>query len=119
MAILKDFAQVLHLYEQGNTSLVAVMLGRRLGQFRVHIKGGRRWPKKGFEGGFDLLARGEILVYPRLGETLWVFKEWDERARPALGGSLSMLHAASYLCEFTEALTRPKSGTRDDSPAEI
>src|SRR2546430_2177464 len=119
MAILKDLAQVLHLYEQGNTSLVAVMLGRRLGQFRVHIKGGRRWPKKGFEGGFDLLARGEILVYPRSGETLWVFKEWDEHERPTLGGSLALLHAASYLCEFTEALTRSKSGTSDESAGEI
>lgn len=115
MAILKDLAQVLHLYEQGNTSYIAVMLGRRLGQFRVHIKGGRRWPKKGFEYGFDLLARGEILVYPRSGETLWVFKEWDERARPALGTSLPMLRAASYLCEFTEVLTRPTSGSNDTS----
>lgn len=113
MAILKDLAQVLHLYEQGNTSFIAVMLGRKLGQFRVHIKGGRRWPKKGFEYGFDLLARGEILVYPRSGETLWVYKEWDERARPQLGTSLPLLRAASYLCEFTEALTRSTSGSND------
>ncbi|HYG73762.1 MAG TPA: DNA repair protein RecO C-terminal domain-containing protein [Planctomycetota bacterium] len=111
MAILKDQAIVLNLHEQGNTSLVAVMLGRKLGQFRTHIKGARRWPKKGFEGGFDLLVRGEILVYPRKGETLWVFKEWDERARPELGGSLATLRAASFLCELTEALTRPTAGS--------
>src|SRR4051812_19031680 len=109
MPILKDIAQVLRIYEQGNTSLVAVMLGRKIGQFRVHIKGGRRWPKKGFEGGFDLLARGEILVYPRHGETLWVFKEWEERSRAPAGTSLSRLRAISYLCELSEALTRHTS----------
>jgi len=116
MAILKDFAQVLNLHEQGNTSLVAVLLGRTLGQFRVHVKGARRWPKKGFEGGFDLLVRGEILVYPRHGETLWVFKEWDERARPELGVSLSHLRAASFFCELTEALTRHTAGSARDDP---
>jgi recombinational DNA repair protein (RecF pathway) len=112
--ILKDAAQVLHVYEQGNTSLVAVMLGRRLGQFRVHIKGARRWPKKGFEGGFDLLTRGELLVYPRGGDSLWVFKEWDERARPAIGRTVAMLRSASYLCELAEALTRHTAGSRHD-----
>jgi recombinational DNA repair protein (RecF pathway) len=115
MPILKDNAQVLRIHEQGNTSLVAVMLGQHLGQFRVHAKGARRWPKKGFEGGMDLLARGEILVYPRSGETLWVFREWDERARPRLGSSLLQLRAASYLCELTEALTRQTSGAHQDA----
>jgi recombinational DNA repair protein (RecF pathway) len=114
MPILKDIAQVLRVHEQGNTSLVAVLLGQKLGQFRVHAKGARRWPKKGFEGGMDLLSRGEILVYPRSGETLWVFREWDERARPALGGSLLQLRAASYLCELSEALTRHTSGAAQD-----
>ncbi|MGD0092415.1 MAG: DNA repair protein RecO C-terminal domain-containing protein [Planctomycetota bacterium] len=114
MAILKDLAQVLHVYEQGNTSLVVVMLGKRLGQFRVHVKGGRRWPKKGFEGGFDLLTRGEILVYPRHDENLWIFKEWDERARPHTGQSLAMLRAAAFLCELSEALTRPTAGSLRD-----
>ncbi|MCY3020612.1 MAG: DNA repair protein RecO C-terminal domain-containing protein [Planctomycetota bacterium] len=117
MAILKDLAQVLRTFEQGNTSLVAVMLGRRLGQFRVHIKGGRRWPKKGFEGGFDLLTRGEMLVYPRSGDSLWLFKEWDEHARPDVGRSVAMLRAASYLCELTEALTRHTAGSlREEFP---
>lgn len=114
MAILKDLAQVLRVHELTNTSLVVALLGRRLGQFRVHIKGGRRWPKKGFEGGFDLLARGEILVYPRHGDALWVFKEWEERARPALGHSVAMLRAASFLCELAEALTRHTAGSRRD-----
>ena len=110
MAILKDNAQVLRVYEQGNTSLIVVLLGRQLGPFRVLVKGGRRWHKKGFEGGFDLLTRGQILVYPRGGESLWIFKEWEERARPALGASLLLLRAASFLCELTEALTRPRAG---------
>jgi recombinational DNA repair protein (RecF pathway) len=115
MPILKDIAQVIRVHEQGNTSLVAVMLGRKLGQFRVHVKGGRRWPKKGFEGGFDLLSRGEILVYPRPNEGLWIFKEWDEHVHPHLGGSLTLLRAASYLCELSEALTRHTAGAhRDD-----
>jgi recombinational DNA repair protein (RecF pathway) len=117
MAIVKDLAQVLRLHEQGNSSLVAVMLGRRLGQFRVHIKGARRWPKKGFEGGFDLLARGEMLVYPRGDDALWVFKEWDERARPRLGRSLGRLRAASFLCELTEALTRHTAGVVPEKEA--
>ena len=119
MPILKDIAQVIRVHEQGNTSLVAVMLGRRLGQFRVHIKGGRRWPKKGFEGGFDLLTRGEILVYPRPNEGLWVFKEWDEHTHPHLGRSLGLLRAASYLCELSEALTRHTAGSvRDEDDDE-
>lgn len=110
MPILKDAAQVLRVFEQGNTSQVVVFLGRRLGQFRVHAKGARRCPKKGFEGGLDLLTRGEIVVYPRASEGLWIIKEWDERARPAIGQSLDMLRAASYLCELSEALTRPAGG---------
>jgi DNA repair protein RecO (recombination protein O) len=117
MPILKDIAQILRIHEQGNTSLVVVLLGRRLGQFRVHVKGARRWSKKGFEGGMDLLSRGEILVYPRGGETLWVFREWDERARPALGGSLLQLRAASYLCELAEALTRHTAGAGQERAA--
>ncbi|HEY3323358.1 MAG TPA: DNA repair protein RecO C-terminal domain-containing protein [Planctomycetota bacterium] len=111
MAILKDVAQVLHVYETGNTSLVAVMLGRRLGQFRAHAKGWRRWPKKGFEGGLDLLVRGQVVVYPRAGENLWLLKEWDERARPAVGRSMALLRSGSYLCELTEALTRHTAGS--------
>ncbi len=110
MAILKDNAQVLRVYEQSNTSLIVVLLGRRLGQFRVLIKGGRRWQRKGFEHGFDLLNRGEILVYPRKGEGLWIFKEWEERARPELGCSLLRLRAASYLSELAEMLTRERGG---------
>jgi len=115
MPILKDLAQVLRVHEQGNTSIVAVMLGRRLGQFRVHIKGGRRWPKKGFEFGFDLLTRGEILVYPRPDDGLWVFREWDERGRPRFGLSLGALRIGSFLCELSEALTRATSGSHRES----
>lgn len=110
MAILKDEAQVLRVHEQGNTSLVLIMLGRRLGQFRIHAKGARRWPKKGFEGGFDLLCRGEIVLFPRASEGLWLYKEWDERGRPRIGKSPESLRAASYLCELAEALTRETAG---------
>jgi len=117
MAILKDLAQVLRIHEQGNTSLVVVMLGRTLGQFRIHAKGARRWPKKGFEGGFDLLARGEILLYPRRGDALWLYKEWDEHARPAVGQSAQMLHSASYLCELTDSLTRHTAGSIEENTA--
>jgi recombinational DNA repair protein (RecF pathway) len=110
MPTLKDHVQVLSVIEQGNTSQVLVLLGERLGQIHVHAKGGRRWPKKGFEGGMDLLARGEIVVYPRPGEMLWLLKEWNEEARPRLGHSVPMLYAASFLSELTQALTRPTSG---------
>ena len=111
MPPVKDEVQLLRVHEQGNTSQVLVMLGRGLGQFHVHAKGARRWPRKGFEGGFDLLLRGEVVVYPRRGESLWVFKEWEERARPAFGPALDALNAASYLCELAETLTRHDSGT--------
>jgi recombinational DNA repair protein (RecF pathway) len=113
--ILKDIAQVLRVHEQGNTSQVVVMLGRRLGQFRIHAKGARRWSKKGFEGGFDLLSRGEILVYPRRGDSLWFYKEWDEHARPRVGNTYAQLRAASFLCELTEALTRHTAGSGAES----
>src|SRR5579862_2220750 len=112
MAVIKDKAQVLSLIEQGNTSLVAVFFGRKLGQFHVHLKGGRRWPKKGFEGGWDLLARGEVLVYPRPDDRLWLLKEWDEETRPRLGQNVPMLYAASFLCELTLALSQHTSGAR-------
>ena len=112
MAIVKDLAQVLRVYEHGNTSLVLVFLCRRLGQIRVLAKGARRWARKGFAGGFDLLVRGELVVYPRRDDALWIFKEWDERARPAkLGRSPVTLRAASYLCELAEAVTRETAGS--------
>lgn len=112
MPIVKDEARVLRVFEQGNTSQVLVLLGRRLGQMRVLAKGSRRFHKKGFEGGFDLLALGEILVYPQRDEHLWIFKEWNEHERPAkLGRSPERLAAASYLCELAEALTRETAGS--------
>ena len=111
MPILKDEIQILRVHELSNSSQIVVALGRRLGQFRVMAKGSRRWPRKGFEGGFDLLLRGELLAYPRPGEQLWIFKEWDERARPGVGQSYRQLAAGSYLCELTEALTRHTSGS--------
>lgn len=111
MPILKDLAHVLRVYEQGNTSQVVVFLGRRCGQMRVLAKGARRSTRKGFEGGFDLLSRGELLVYPRRDESLWIFKEWDERVRrPGLGRSWEALRGASFLCELAEALTRESAG---------
>jgi recombinational DNA repair protein (RecF pathway) len=112
MAIIKDSAQVLRVFEQGNSSLVIVFLARRLGQVRVLAKGGRRWAKQGFAGGFDLLAAGELLAYPRPHEALWILKEWDERRRHlGLGESVERLRAASFLCEFGEALTRETAGS--------
>jgi recombinational DNA repair protein (RecF pathway) len=112
MAIVKDLAQVLRVYEHGNTSLVLVFLCRRLGQVRVLAKGARRWARKGFAGGFDLLVRGQLVVYPRRDESLWIFKEWEERARPArLGRSPATLRAASFLCELAEAVTRETAGS--------
>ncbi|HLX64816.1 MAG TPA: DNA repair protein RecO C-terminal domain-containing protein [Planctomycetota bacterium] len=125
MPILKDNVQILRVQEQSNTSQIAIAFGRRLGQFHVLAKGARRWPKKGFEGGFDLLARGELLAYPRPNGQLWIFKEWDERARPQLGQSYRMLAAGSFLCELTEALTRHTAGSAyeggapDDSSAKL
>ncbi len=110
MPTLKDNVQVLSVIEQGNTSLVLVMLGEHVGQIHVHAKGGRRWPKKGFEGGMDLLTRGEIVVYPRPGEMLWLLKEWNEQSRPRLGRTVPMLYAASFLSELTQALTRSTTG---------
>jgi len=115
MAVLKDKAQVLSLIEQGNTSLVAVFFGRTLGQFHVHLKGGRRWPKKGFEGGWDLLTRGEVLVYPRPDDKLWLLKEWNEEDRPRLGSTVPMLYAASFLSELSMALSQHTSGSRDQA----
>ena len=114
MPTLKDNVQVLSVIEQGNTSLVLVLLGEHIGQIHVHAKGGRRWPKKGFEGGMDLLTRGEVVVYPRPGEMLWLLKEWNEQTRPRLGRSVPMLYAASYLSELTTALTRATTGQSSD-----
>ncbi|MEI6233392.1 MAG: DNA repair protein RecO C-terminal domain-containing protein [Planctomycetota bacterium] len=111
MPILKDDVQILRVREQSNSSQIVVALGRRLGQFHVMAKGSRRWPKKGFEGGFDLLARGELLVYPRPDDQLWIFKEWDERARPPIGQSYRMLAAGCYFAELAEALTRHTAGS--------
>jgi len=117
MPILKDDVQILRVREQSNSSQIVVALGRRLGQFHVMAKGSRRWPKKGFEGGFDLLSRGELLCYPRPDEQLWIFKEWDERARPAIGQSYRMLAAGSYLSELAEALTRHTAGSAHEDGA--
>jgi len=118
MPILKDDVQILRVREQSNSSQIIVALGRRLGQIHVMAKGARRWPKKGYEGGFDLLARGELLVYPRPDEQLWIFKEWDERTRPQVGQSYRMLAAASYLVELSEALTRHTAGAAHEPGAE-
>jgi recombinational DNA repair protein (RecF pathway) len=111
MSIVKDQARVLRVYEQGNTSLVLVLLGRTLGQVRVLGKGARRWTRKGFEGGFDLLTEGQLVAYPRAHGELWILKEWDERARFNAAAERPLLRAGSFLCEFTEALTRETAGS--------
>ncbi len=117
MPILKDLAQVVRVYEHRNTSLILVLLCRQLGQVRVLAKGARRIPKKGFEGGFDFLVRGEVVFYSRPDGQLWIFKEWDERARPGpFGTSTDQLHAASFLCELTEAMTRETAGSSHPEP---
>lgn len=111
MSTVKDLARVLRVYEQGNTSLVLVLLGRSLGQVRVLAKGARRWTRKGFEGGFDLLMEGELVAYPRAHGELWILKEWDERRRFRTAPWQGDLRTASFLCEFTEALTRETAGS--------
>lgn len=112
MPIVKDLAQVLRVHEYANTSLILVLFCRRLGQVRVIAKGARRMPKKGFEGGFDLLVRGEILLYPRRNDGLWIFKEWEEHFRPrGTGDSIQALQLASYICELTEAFTVEGAGS--------
>lgn len=111
MATVKDLARVLRVHEQGNTSLVIVLLCRTLGQVRVLRKGARRWTRKGFEGGFDLLTEGQLVAYPRAHGELWILKEWDERWRFRVDPSRPLLRAGSFLCEFTEALTRETAGS--------
>jgi len=111
MSTVKDLARVLRVYEQGNTSSVLVLLGQSLGQVRVLAKGARRWSKKGFEGGFDLLTEGELVAYPRGHGELWILKEWDERRRFRAFPGQGDLRTVSFLCEFTEALTRETAGS--------
>jgi len=114
MPSVKDHAHVLRVYEHTNSSQIIVFLGRRYGAFRVLAKGSRRMSKRGFEGGFDLLSRGEILAYPRPDDGLWIFKEWEERWSPKhLGSNLTALRAASYLAELSEQLTRETAGLAD------
>jgi recombinational DNA repair protein (RecF pathway) len=134
MSIIKDSAVVLRVFEQSNTSQVVVFLAKRFGQIRVHVKGGRRWTKRGFAGGFDLLVFGELLAYSRPNGQLWIFKEWHERERPLrrLGmdffpdhkkmkkiSPTAPLYAASFMCELTEVLTRPGAGAHVAAPSAI
>jgi DNA repair protein RecO (recombination protein O) len=112
MPILKDRAVVLRVREQSNSSQILTLLGRRHGQMRIMAKGSRRWTKKGFEGGFDTLVWGEIVVYPRPQDALWIFKEWTEDRRLSITAvqAREALAAVSFVAELAEALTRETSG---------
>lgn len=106
MPILKTEAYVLRLIPFSNSSHVIVLLGEGGDQIRMLAKGIRRSPKKGFEGGLDLLSRGQLVYYPRAYGNLSLFKEWDEHEyRLDLAARPGGLEALSYVAELAENLS--------------
>jgi DNA repair protein RecO len=106
MPILKTKACVLRLTPYGNSSQVIVLLGSAGDQIRLLAKGIRRCPRKGFEGGMDLLSRGELVYYPRASGGLSIFKEWDElQSQWEVAGRPGGLEALSYVAELAEGLS--------------
>ncbi len=117
MPIVKTDAYILRLTPYSNTSLVFSALARGGDLVRGLARGIRRCPRKGFEGGLDLMSRGEIVYFPRARGGLALLKEWTEDEHQSWAsrreGGLDTLGFLAEISENLSAEDQPCPGLFD------
>jgi DNA repair protein RecO (recombination protein O) len=102
---IRTLALVLRTVEVFETSLVATLFTRELGQVAVLAKGARRL-KSPTQGGLDLLGVSDIVLFPKASETLDLLAEAVPVERFAsLRRDLAALYAGYYVAELLINLT--------------
>jgi DNA repair protein RecO (recombination protein O) len=98
-------ALVLRTVEVFETSLIATLFTRDLGQVAVLAKGARRL-KSLMQGGLDLLGVSDIVLFPKASETLDLLAEAVPVERFAsLRRDLAALYGGYYIAELLIGLT--------------
>lgn len=110
MALRSDCCICLRKVEYSETSQILALLGRDLGLFRVIAKGAHRRTKAGasrFDGGIDLLDRGDAVMTDPTEKELATLTEWKlADGHLELRRHLRALHLAQYAAEITGLLLR-------------
>ena len=101
----RTLALVLRTVEVFETSLIATLFTRDLGQVAVLAKGARR-PKSPIQGGLDLLGVSDIVLFPKASEALDLLAEAVPVERFAsLRRDLAALYGGYYIAELLIGLT--------------
>ena len=107
MPAKRTLALVLRTVEVFETSLIATLFTRDLGQVAVLAKGARR-PKSPIQGGLDLLGVSDIVLFPKASEALDLLAEAVPVERFAsLRRDLAALYGGYYIAELLIGLTDP------------
>jgi DNA repair protein RecO (recombination protein O) len=102
---IRSLALVLRTVEVFETSLVATLFTREMGQVAVLAKGARRL-KSPTQGGLDLLGISDIVLFPKSSESLDLLAEAVPVERfPSLRRDLAALYAGYHLAELLIDLT--------------
>jgi DNA repair protein RecO (recombination protein O) len=102
---IRTLALVVRTVEVFETSLVATLFTRELGKVGVLAKGGRRL-KSPFQGGLDLMALSDIVMFSKASDGLDLLAEAVPVERFAsLRRDLAALYAGYYIAELLTDLT--------------
>lgn len=111
MALVSDEGICLRLHDFSETSQIVTLFTRRHGLIRTLAKGAKRVTKTGrgkFDGGIDLLDRGDAVFIDKLENELHLLTEWRQ-AEPhlALRRSARSIRLAMVCGELTSTLYGP------------
>lgn len=108
MALTRDQCICVRKVEYSETSQILTLLGREHGLMRLIAKGAHRRTKAGaskFDGGLDLMDRGDAVFSLRLEKDLATLTEWSLRdGHLELRNNLRALYLGQLGCELVSHL---------------
>jgi len=95
-----DIAICIRTWDYSETSQTASLFSREHGIIRGLAKGARR-PRSRFSGGFEVLARGQMIAIVRRGAELAIISEWDlHEVCWAMRRRLAAYQAGMYIADL-------------------
>ena len=108
MSAVHDQGVCIRHWDFSETSQTVSLFGRTLGIVRGLAKGARR-ERGAFDGGIDLLSRGEFGAIVRRGKELATLTEWDLlELYPRLRSDLAANRAAFYMADVVGRMLEPE-----------
>jgi DNA repair protein RecO (recombination protein O) len=108
MPVVHDQGICIRHWDFSETSQTVSLFGRSLGLVRGLAKGARR-ERGAFDGGIDLLSRGEFGAIVRPGKELATLTEWDLlEVFPRLRMDLAANRAAFYMADLVGRMLAPE-----------